>query len=433
MGENDESAINKELKYNLRDHCHMNTNEDGDRFVGVKVDNDNAMVYFPIGYQIPNDDQSVRSDIRHLIQVLAEFTSSNDRLLTVSRFAAPQSVDFPINAYTGVIEYFLENDYYTEKEIKYISAARGKQDWAKTVQKKMPLVQVTNGVGSFIYTEFIVQSQTPNDNKEITQINKYCVYEAFERLGWLYMPTKPEKPERKIDIKSALSVIRTKRASVFDDVRKNLFQNMIAMLEYMDKRTITGPYYFGTDDFDRVWEKIIDKAFGIVNKDEFFPRSRWILDYDRYKEKYPLMPDTIMLYNDRYYVLDAKCYRYGWTGIPDHLPNGSSINKQITYGEYLEKERGIGTNSIFNAFIMPYNMSDNPFGLTAPMGNIGEAVGDWRHNDKPYERIQGIVMDTRYLMYHYLGNPIKDKVSLAECIEAVLSRPQLRKNIPSEE
>ena len=165
MGENDESAINKELKYNLRDHCHMNTNEDGDRFVGVKVDNDNAMVYFPIGYQIPNDDQSVRSDIRHLIQVLAEFTSSNDRLLTVSRFAAPQSVDFPINAYTGVIEYFLENDYYTEKEIKYISAARGKQDWAKTVQKKMPLVQVTNGVGSFIYTEFIVQSQTPNDNK----------------------------------------------------------------------------------------------------------------------------------------------------------------------------------------------------------------------------------------------------------------------------
>ena len=64
------------------------------------------------------------------------------------------------------------------------------------------------------------------------------------------------------------------------------------------------------------------------------------------------MPDTIMIYNGKYYVLDAKCYKYGWTGIPDHLPNGSSINKQITYGEYLEKHKGINADSVFNAFIM---------------------------------------------------------------------------------
>ena len=28
-------------------HCHVNSNEDGDRFVGIKADSDNAMVYFP--------------------------------------------------------------------------------------------------------------------------------------------------------------------------------------------------------------------------------------------------------------------------------------------------------------------------------------------------------------------------------------------------
>ena len=134
------------------------------------------------------------------------------------------------------------------------------------------------------------------------------------------------------------------------------------------------------------------------------------------------MPDTIMIYNGKYYILDAKCYKYGWTGIPDHLPNGSSINKQITYGEYLEKYTGVNTDSLFNAFIMPYNMAKNFFKLDTVVGNIGEAVGDWRGNQKYYERIQGIVMDTRYLMYHYTGNPMKEKVALADCIEAVLGR-----------
>lgn len=137
------------------------------------------------------------------------------------------------------------------------------------------------------------------------------------------------------------------------------------------------------------------------------------------------MPDTIMIYNDKYYILDAKCYKYGWTGAPDHLPNGSSINKQITYGEYLEKYKGVDTNSLFNAFIMPYNMEKNRFNLTSVVENIGEAVGDWRYNKKYYERIQGIVMDTRYLMYHYSGKPIKEKVALAECIEAVLERDEI--------
>ena len=37
-------------------HCHVNTNEDGDRFVGIKADSDNVMVYFPIGYQLPDTD-----------------------------------------------------------------------------------------------------------------------------------------------------------------------------------------------------------------------------------------------------------------------------------------------------------------------------------------------------------------------------------------
>lgn len=67
---------------------------------------------------------------------------------------------------------------------------------------------------------------------------------------------------------------------------------------------------------------------------------------------------------------------------------------------------------------MPYSMKDNFFKLDDIVGNIGEATGDWRKNNLMYERIQGIVMDTRYLMYHYAGKPEKAKIALAECIES---------------
>lgn len=61
-----DEAFGKLSEFNIKDHCHVNTNEDGDRFVGIKADTDDAMVYFPIGYQLPDEDKAIRNDIRHL-------------------------------------------------------------------------------------------------------------------------------------------------------------------------------------------------------------------------------------------------------------------------------------------------------------------------------------------------------------------------------
>lgn len=424
-----DSALYKAMTDDITKHCHVNSNEDGDRFVGIKADSDNAMVYFPIGYQLPKEDGEIRKDIKHLIQVLSEFTTSEDRLLAINKFAAQQTVDFPINAYKSVIEYYFEKGgkYYTEVDPIYKTASKGKQNWTRTVRDQVPLVQQKNGVSSFIYTEFTVKDVTPNDKKIITQINRFCVYEAFKKLGWLYVPYMTENPGPHPDPKTSIAILNAKLGNTNDDKKRMLFQAMKDMLEYMDEKTSDRQFYFGTDNFDHVWEKLIDRAFGERDKEKFFPRSRWLLDYGKYKEKRPLMPDTIMIYNNKYYVLDAKCYKYGWTGIPDHLPDGSSINKQITYGEYLEKHKGIETDSLFNAFIMPFNMAKNYFEINDFVGNVGEAVGDWRDNKKNYERIQGIVMDTRHLMYHYSGKPMKEKIALAECIETVLGRDEVPK------
>lgn len=55
--------------FNLREHCHVNNNTDGDRFVGVKADSNNAMIYFPMGYQLPEQDEELRRDIKNLFKV----------------------------------------------------------------------------------------------------------------------------------------------------------------------------------------------------------------------------------------------------------------------------------------------------------------------------------------------------------------------------
>lgn len=81
------------------------------------------MVYFPVGYQLPETDQEIRRDILHLISVLAEFTDKSDRVLAMKKFEAPQSVDFPINAYMEVINYYLEQNSITLKKNLFLRRA----------------------------------------------------------------------------------------------------------------------------------------------------------------------------------------------------------------------------------------------------------------------------------------------------------------------
>ncbi len=407
------------LEKNLRERCHVNTNAEGDSFVGVKADTEDAMIYFPIGYQLPDNDDDLRVDINNLFGILAAFMKE-DKVIEESKFEAPRTVDFPMHAYLSIIrDYLRTGRYYRETSPEFRTDTKGNANWPRTAREQTPLIQKN---GSMVFPKMTVRVVTPRDNEDITQIHMYCVHQAFDKLGWYYVSFVPPGPETHPSIKQSIYILRKKLASTHNDVEQELFGAMLKMLEYEDEKGDDKQYFFGTDYFERVWESMVDQAFGIPDKDKYFPRTRWLLDYGRVKQKTPLQPDSIMIYGDRYYVLDSKLYKYGWTAIPDDLPNGPDINKQITYAEYIERVKGIPSERLFNAFIMPYNMEDNLFMLHSRFGNIGEAVGDWRGNTKYYERIQGIVIDTRYLMWNYIGTPEEQKRELAECIERVMAR-----------
>ena len=73
---------------------------------------------------------------------------------------------------------------------------------------------------------------------------------------------------------------------------------------------------------------------------------------------------------------------------------------------------------------MPYDMFKNPFDLDEVMGIIGQAVSDWRKNEVYYEKIQGVVVDIRHLMHHYSGNPMKERETLASCIDHIFENEE---------
>ena len=240
------------LGINLKEHCHVNKNGDGDRFVGIKADTENVMVYFPMGYRLSDDESLLRDDVLRLIDVLSRFNDSKDRVLAMEKFATPHSVNFPVNAYMNIVKYFLEQrTYYTEKEsIKKVSD-RGHINWTATLKKGERFYQDD---GSPYFYKYITDGTSPNDKNLITRIHKFCVYESFMALGWIFSPYKPEDPHIDRNTQLFLAILNKKLNNTNNDQDKRLFRSMISMLEYLDSEDLDKQFYFGTDRFEYVWE-----------------------------------------------------------------------------------------------------------------------------------------------------------------------------------
>lgn len=109
------------------------------------------------------------------------------------------------------------------------------------------------------------------------------------------------------------------------------------------------------------------------------------------------------------------------TGYLKDLPESASINKQITYGEYAANQI-LGEGTVYNAFLMPFD-SQGELWNEKTVFHVGEATGNWKENNKPYERIQGILIDVRHLMQITVREDSNEIFRLAECIsEAVKGR-----------
>ena len=275
--------------------CRVVTGFEGDTFIGIKIENGTPEVTFPIGYNLSNDDKGLREDIFLLITTLKKYRYREKELGTTI-FSDAESNTLPIFAYQTMIQRYFDYGTYTEYEVTYKPDKKGRINWAKTIKNIKPIIQGTNAV----YTDFIIRDSSAKEHTLIAEIFQYCVYISFQRIGWLYSQKKFVKPRIKYNQKLFIGAIREKLNVSYSDKDKELFNDMLTIVSDIGSdKDIFSNYSYGTYSFEYVWEKLIDTTFGIKNKQEYFPKTKWTLQQKGIqKENHCLEPDTILIQDD---------------------------------------------------------------------------------------------------------------------------------------
>ena len=387
--------------------------EKGSDFVGLNITPDARCVTFPMGYSITSSDNAdiaptLRSEILLLIRKISDCEKLQD----------DQRHDFPIGSILFLIEDFLNRgSYYTEKEKIMGDGLPGKISWSNTIKRIKPIVS-ERGIA---FLDFIVHKSRIKQDRLITELHKYCVYKSFELLGFLYTAALPDQGLiNEADIKKNkayyTSFLDSKISETHLEQNAELFVHMKNVIQNFDSEDTISSATYGTNSFHTVWESMVNEVYGTVSRSEmekYYPCSKWKRpNGDWLKNNVPLRPDTIM---------DSKYYSYAamkndgadvsednsQVSVADHgsIPGTDSIQKQITYAEFIDKSRTRPTNKcpekykfdpdkIFNVFILPGNVPD---------GNgikyIGYAEADWNTQaTEGYRKIYGFLLDTKTVM-----------------------------------
>lgn len=218
-----------------------------------------------------------------------------------------------------------------------------------------------------------------------------------------------------------LSTLNDALKNTFNSDKKLLFSSMIAIVNSISEQADLKEFHYGVRRFEYVWENLVDYVFGESNKDIYFPHAKWHIISGGCTESSALEPDTIMKYSGKLFVLDAKYYKFGITGLPAHLPATSSIQKQITYGEYIAANQFANEDDIYNAFIMPYAAGDGDGVLKFVSVGTADWV-DYAPETENYKYVLGILLDTRYIMRTYSRHNGREIMMLSDLISDSLRK-----------
>lgn len=428
----------------------LKTAKKGDDFVGIKITENEREITFPMGY-VPASEKLSASKIepnerREIIRLINAICSCKNfkKGERISSLNGKNADDFPIKSALFIIEDFLDRgSYYTEKETLYTKNTSGKISWMRTIKNIKPIIS-ESGIA---FLSFISRKNRIQENQLITELHKYCVYKSFELLGFLFTSSLPEKGLlQESDIsknkKYYADFLQEKIDSTHLEASIELFSNMKDFINGFDSESEIKNAAYGTQCFQVVWESLIEKMFSTISQNQkekyFYPQTRWIFQNGRKRTNAPLRPDTIMIQDEKCFIIDAKYYSFAALANQksenaddentDKAQNGSipgsdSIQKQITYAEFIDSS--IDNNkvpapqqkfrfepqNIYNIFILPESNAEKLFSYK------GYATTNWKDNSKNYHKIHAITLDTKFLLENAGKNSSEMKRQLADfCI-----------------
>lgn len=441
----------------LHDICSCVGKLNGNEFVGIRCDGNpdgcGLAITFPLGY-FANDEalrdlpeEELRECVVNLFDVLSDprLTGLQDSSIDSLTAQSPEDRSFPMQAYLHILRDFMDRGYYCEREILYKQGTSGKINWGRTIKQTRPVLSDD----SVVYLNPVARKLNLDENELIALIHKFCVHEAASKVGFIFGIEPDGENPMDFDAEMFRGTLLQKLSRTFNDSDSVLFRNMLSMVEFLEKglaEDFSTPkdFYFGVDNFEGVWEKMVDGIFGNLldgeTKETFNPHCSWSLPGE--ESPYNTMrPDTIMRSvsetgENEVFVVDAKYYKYGVTRKKCDLPTSDSICKQIAYAEYVEVNKRVDGGHIFNVFVMPYcekswsaTKSDSANSQVADsddaaksfgMRFAGSAACDWKKMDaanaKSYYRIAGIMLDVKSVMRSYGKNASAQK-EMAELVK----------------
>lgn len=398
-------------------------------FIGISIIDNQITLKTPLCFRIENDDKLLKKNIILFLKSLSiatkqfEHIKQNDNLI---------GEIWPIDSYLWLIKDFVDNGFYYKREKTY-SINGGKIEWRKTL-KKTPIYSN----GNIIYKNIITSRMTPT-NDEISEIYKFCLSKSIDRIGWLFSYTFNIQIQQYKSIKEMIILVRKELSNTFDDIKRQRFEHMLATLSNINSTGISSKNStYGIKNYYYVFEKMVNSFFNGIDEKElskYNPVGTWHLINCEKQSSSELRPDTIVHKTrdgKQYtYILDAKMYKYG--GLEhldkkiDGLPNTSSIQKQITYGDEVKKIE----KYVRNAFILPYNKELDRFkyGNDAIMldkqrnlAYIGFATSSWRKNDDDHTYVFSFLIDFNYLLNNYQKKNDNETLILFDAIEKKLDK-----------
>lgn len=375
---------------------HKVTNKIDDSFVGLKIRNDKVDFYYPESYDLDETSlETAKDDILAILFTISiAKTHSNSNLKIESSLSNNQAL--PMLSFLWIINDYFKNGFYINRDKILKKNQRGRVDWKRTLNGQ-PLVSK----GNVIYKDLVVEVKNDLDNL-IVEIHKFCVKKSLDILGWLFKVNSTSfirtLPFDKGLKNTYIHALKKELNQTFDDLKKLRLSHMLTIVEGLSDKQDARELVYGVDSYNYVFERMINSIFGNRDANKFNPSADWYLKNLGY-EKFPssdLRPDTILVRGDTAYVLDAKFYRYGYTVDKGDLPETASIQKQITYGDFIKNNLGDEIKKIRNAFILPYNKNNNKLRLNNIIEYIGYSKTDYRKGLEDHEIIHAFLIDLKY-------------------------------------
>lgn len=398
-------------------HSYASSGADDDSFVGLKIIGNQTNFYYPIAYDFKEDSATLKSDIVAVLKTIS--IAKTKKREKAELFTERNSDnDFALSSYLWVINDFLTNGFYINREKVYKTNQNGKVNWKKTLANT-PIVSKSNNI---IYKDIVVETKSTVDNL-LVEIHKYCVKLSIDRIGWLFNLDSSFIVTKPLNKTLYLTTLTKELSHTFDDDKKIRLSHLKNVIQGLDENLQGKDFVYGVEKYDYVYERMIDSVFGNEDVAKFYPKGQWCLLSPNKKtvDSSNLRPDTVLTNGQDVYILDSKFYRYGVTGDVGHLPETTSIQKQIIYGDFVKSNMSSKYKNIYNAFLIPYNKNSNKFNSNDTLFYIGYARTDSNSGSYDHEKVHTFLIDLKFVVNNWNKiNHIDEQLDLINEIQKVI-------------